>query len=149
MTDNQISKPFEILLIEDNPGDVLLTKEALKESKFRYTLNVVANGCEALDYLFCVDEYANAVRPDIIFMDLNLPKKNGLEVLDTIKNNDNLKDIPVIVLTSSSFEQDINYVYKKHANCFITKPADFVEFLDVMKSIFHFWFNVVKLPRKD
>lgn len=146
---DDIGKPIEILLVEDNAGDVRLTMEALKESKVRNTLNVVNDGVEALAYLRCSGKYKNASRPDIMLLDLNLPKKDGREVLEEIKQDDKLKEIPVVVLTTSKSEQDIVKAYSNHANCFITKPVDFGQFVEIIKTIEHFWFNVVKLPRKD
>lgn len=149
MNEDQIGRPFEILLVDDNPGDVRLTVEALKESKVRNVLNVVCDGIEAINYLRRIGKYKDATRPDIMLLDLNLPKKDGREVLKDFKNDDALKDIPVVVLTTSESEQDIMKAYNNHANCFIKKPVDFEEFVNIIKSIEHFWFNVAKLPRKD
>ncbi len=142
-------KPIEILLVEDNPGDVRLTQEALKESKVSNTLSVVNDGVEAMDYLKRKGIYAEAVRPDIILLDLNLPKKDGREVLEEIKGDSNLKEIPVVVLTTSQAEQDIIKAYSNHANCFISKPVDFNRFVEIVKSIELFWFTIVRLPRRD
>jgi len=138
--------PIEILLVEDNPGDVRLTKEALKEGRFANLINVAVDGFEAMAFLRREGKYANASRPDLILLDLNLPKKNGREVLAEIKADSNLKRIPVVVLTSSQAEKDIVATYNLHANCYITKPVDFEQFICVVRSIEDFWFAVVKLP---
>ena len=138
--------PIEILLVEDNPGDVRLTKEALKEGRFANLINVVVDGFEAMAFLRREGKYANASRPDLILLDLNLPKKNGREVLAEIKADSDLKRIPVVVLTSSQAEKDIVATYNLHANCYITKPVDFEQFICVVRSIEDFWFAVVKLP---
>ena len=140
------SGPIEILLVEDNPDDVTLTVEALNESKIRNNLNVARDGVEALDYLRRKGLYADAPVPDVILLDLNLPKKDGREVLAEIKTDDNLKHIPVVVLTTSRAEQDILNSYRLHANCYVTKPVDFDEFIDIVRSIETYWFTVVKLP---
>ena len=140
------SGPIEILLVEDNPGDVRLTKEALKEGRFANRINVAVDGFEAMAFLRREGKYANASRPDLILLDLNLPKKNGREVLAEIKADSNLKRIPVVVLTSSQAEKDIVATYNLHANCYITKPVDFEQFICVVRSIEDFWFAVVKLP---
>jgi chemotaxis family two-component system response regulator Rcp1 len=139
-------RPIEILLVEDNPGDVRLTKEALKDGKIANNLSVVKDGAEAMSYLRKEDGYANAISPDLILLDLNLPKKNGQEVLVAIKSDKNLKCIPVIILTSSKMEDDILETYENQANCYIVKPVDLKQFLEVVKSIEDFWFTVVKLP---
>ena len=138
--------PIEILLVEDNPGDVRLTKEALKEGRFANLINVAVDGFEAMAFLRREGKYANASRPDLILLDLNLPKKNGREVLAEIKADSDLKRIPVLVLTSSQAEKDIVATYNLHANCYITKPVDFEQFICVVRSIEDFWFAVVKLP---
>jgi CheY-like chemotaxis protein len=138
--------PIDILLVEDNPGDVQLTREALQEIKIITNLFVVENGVQALDFLHKKNEFVNAIRPDIIFLDLNLPLKNGREVLEIIKTDDDLKRIPVVILTSSKAEEDIVRTYNLHANCYITKPLDFNQFAGVVKAIEEFWFTVVKLP---
>ena len=140
------SRPIDILLVEDNPGDVLLTKEGLKEGKINNTLHVVQDGLEAMAFLNREGKYSNAVRPDLILLDLNLPIKDGREVLQEIKNNNELKFIPVVVLTTSDAEKDILSTYQLHANCYITKPLDFHQFITVVKAIENFWFSVVKLP---
>jgi chemotaxis family two-component system response regulator Rcp1 len=143
------SRPVEILLVEDNPGDVRLTREALKEGKVRNNLHVAPDGVEALRFLRREGEYAQAVRPDLILLDLNLPKKDGREVLEEIKADPALKSIPVVILTSSSAEQDILRSYRLHANCYVTKPVDLDEFITVVRSIENFWFTIVKLPPED
>ena len=139
-------RPIEILLVEDNPGDVRLTIEAFKEAKVHNRLEVVRDGVEAIAFLRKERDYANRERPDLILLDLNLPKKNGHEVLAEIKEDPNLKTIPVIILTTSKAEQDIHKTYKLHANCYITKPVDLDHFITVIQSIKHFWLSVVKLP---
>ena len=136
-----------ILLIEDNPGDARLTQEALKEGKVKNNLHIVNDGVEATDFLFKRNQYQNAPRPDLIILDLNLPKKNGQEVLAEIKADENLKGIPVIILTISKAEEEVIRSYNLHANCFITKPIDLIKFFEVVKSIEDFWLTLVKLPR--
>ncbi len=138
--------PVEILLVEDNPGDVLLIRESLKENKLLTELNVVDDGEEALNYLKKRNRYKDAVTPDIVLLDLNLPKKDGREVLIEIKQDNELKTIPVVVLTSSTAETDILKSYENFANCFISKPVDLDNFIKVIKSIKNFWLTVVKLP---
>lgn len=141
-------QPIEILLVEDNPGDVRLTKEGLKEGKIKNNLHVVMDGVEALSFLHKKEEYVDAPRPDIILLDLNLPKKDGREVLSEIKDDDRLKSIPVVVLTTSKAEEDIAKSYDLHTNCYITKPVDFNQFIRVVRIIEDFWFTVVKLPTR-
>lgn len=140
--------PVEILLVEDNPADVRLTKEALKEEKIHNNLNVVKDGIEALAFLRKQAPFQKAVRPDLILLDLNLPRKDGREVLKEIKEDENLKCIPVVVLTISDAESDILKTYNLHANCYITKPIDLTQFSKVVKSIQDFWLSIVKLPPK-
>jgi two-component system, chemotaxis family, response regulator Rcp1 len=140
------SRPVEILLVEDNPGDVRLTREALDEGKVRNNLNVVGDGIEALAYLRREDKYATATRPDLVLLDLNLPRKDGREVLEEIKSDPVLRNIPVVILSSSPAEQDIIRAYNLHANCYVTKPVDLDQFITVVKSIENFWFTIVKLP---
>jgi two-component system, chemotaxis family, response regulator Rcp1 len=140
--------PIEILLIEDNPGDARLTLEALKEGKVKNNLHIVYDGVEATDFLFKRNEYVNSPRPDLIILDLNLPKKNGREVLAEIKVDENLKRIPVAILTTSKSEEDVLLTYNLHANCFITKPIDLDKFFEVVKSIENFWLTIVKLPNQ-
>jgi two-component system, chemotaxis family, response regulator Rcp1 len=147
MSKGTYGKPIDILLVEDNPGDVRLTIEALKEGKVLNTLSVAMDGVEALSFLHREDKYADAPRPDLILLDLNLPKKDGREVLAEIKSDDNLKCIPVVVLTTSQAEQDIFNSYNLHANCFITKPVDLEQFIYVLQSIEDFWLTIVKLPQ--
>jgi chemotaxis family two-component system response regulator Rcp1 len=139
-------KTIEILLIEDSPGDVRLIQEALREGKVRNTMSVVGDGVAALAFLHKQGKYAQAARPGLILLDLNLPKKNGFEVLREIKNDENLKNIPVVVLTTSQSEQDIVKSYDLCANAFITKPVDLDQFLSVVKVIEDFWLEIVKLP---
>lgn len=143
---NSNMKPIDILLVEDNPGDVRLTREALLETKVLTNLYTVENGVDALDYLYKRKAFSNAIRPDIILLDLNIPLKNGREVLEIIKNDDELKRIPVVILTSSKAEEDIIKSYNLHANCYITKPLDFFQFTQIVQAIEQFWFTVVKLP---
>jgi len=139
-------KLVEILLIEDNPGDARLIREALKDGKMKINLTIMTDGEEGTDYLFKRKKYINALRPDLILLDLNLPKKNGREVLAEIKNDEILKSIPVIILTMSKAEEDIIKSYNLHANCFITKPIDLMKFFEVVKLIEGFWLTIVKLP---
>lgn len=139
-------QPVEILLIEDNPGDVRLTQEALQSSKFANNLHVVKDGVEALAFLRREDDYTDAPTPDIILLDLNLPRKNGREVLEEIKTDEALRRIPVVVLTTSDDERDILASYNLYANCYITKPVDLNRFIEIVKSIGHFWLSIVKLP---
>ncbi|WP_347269318.1 MULTISPECIES: response regulator [Cyanophyceae] len=138
--------PVEILLVEDNEGDIRLTKEAFRESMVWNHMNVVRDGAEALAFLRREGKYTDAIRPGIILLDLNLPKRSGIEVLEEIKRDDELKHIPVVVLTSSQAEQDILNSYNFHANCFISKPLDLEQFLQVVQSIKDFWLTIVKLP---
>ncbi len=140
-------RPVQILLVEDNPGDVGLTIEALKEAKVFNKLTVVKDGIEALSLLRRQGQHARATRPDLILLDLNLPKKDGREVLAEIKADDNLKHIPVIILTTSESEQDVIKSYNLHANCYIVKPLDLDRFITVVKSIEDFWLRIVVLPK--
>lgn len=142
------ARPVEILLVEDNPGDVRLTIEALKEGKVRNNLSVAQDGVEAIQFLRRQGKFAGAVRPDIILLDLNLPKKSGREVLEEIKEDEDLRRIPVVVLTTSSAEEDILRSYDLHVNCYITKPVDMEQFINVVKAIDSFWFSIVTLPRE-
>ncbi len=141
-----LGKPVEILLVEDNPGDADLTREALENSKINNTLSVVCDGEEAMDFLRRCGKHADAQRPDLILLDLNLPKKDGHEVLNEIKVDDDLKCIPVVILTTSKAEEDILKSYDLHANCFITKPIDLHQFVRVIRAIEDFWLTIVKLP---
>lgn len=146
--DEVLVKVVDILLVEDNPGDVRLAQEALKESKVKNHLFVVQDGVEAMAFLHQQGEYATAPRPDLVLLDLNLPRKSGREVLAEIKTDENLKRIPVVILTVSRAEEDIMRAYNSHANCYITKPLDFNQFLKVTKTIEEFWLTIVKLPPK-
>ena len=139
-------RPVEILLIEDNPGDVRLTREVLKEGKVSNLLNVASNGEEAMAFLYQEGRFAKVSRPDIILLDLNLPRKDGREVLAEIKADPDLKRIPVVVLTTSQAEGDLIQSYNLHANCYIVKPVDLDHFIDVVRTIEGFWLQIVKLP---
>jgi chemotaxis family two-component system response regulator Rcp1 len=141
-----LAKPVEILLVEDNPGDADLARDALESSKIRNTLHVVGDGEEAMAFLRQSGKFKDAPRPDIVLLDLNLPKKDGREVLAEIKADEELKRIPVVILTTSRAEEDILKSYNLHANCYITKPIDLTQFVKVVKSIEDFWFTIVKLP---
>ena len=145
MSDNGM-KPVEVLLVEDNPGDVRLTMEAMKEAKILNNLSVASDGVEALAFLHHEGSFKNAARPDIILLDLNLPKKDGREVLAEIKQDKSLRQIPVVILTTSQAEEDIVRTYNTYANCFVTKPVDLDQFIHVVKTIGDFWFSMVKLP---
>ena len=139
--------PIEILLVEDNPGDVRLTVEGLKESKVRNNLHVARDGVEAMEFLRRTGPYSDAMRPDLILLDLNLPRMDGREVLAEVKSDAKLKTIPVVVLTTSRAEQDVLRSYELQANCYITKPVDLEQFITVVKSIEDFWLTVVTLPQ--
>jgi CheY-like chemotaxis protein len=141
-------QPIEILLVEDNPGDVELTREALEMAKVASRLHVVDDGADAVDFLFRKGAFADAPRPDIILLDLNLPKKDGRQVLSEIKTEPSLSQIPVVVLTTSQAEEDIIRAYQLHANCYVTKPVDFNQFLHIVSTIEEFWLGVVKLPKR-
>lgn len=140
-------KPVEILLVEDNPGDVELTREALYEAKVANRLHVVSDGTDAVDFLFRRGVFADAPRPDIVLLDLNLPRKDGRQVLAEIKADADLAKIPVVVLTTSQAEEDVLRAYQLHANCYIPKPVDFNQFLRIIAMIEEFWLGVVKLPK--
>ncbi|GAB6145225.1 response regulator [Desulfocicer niacini] len=146
MSSEQYVKPVEILLVEDNPGDVDLAREALESTKMRNNLHVVGDGEAAMDFLLKRNDHIDAPRPDLILLDLNLPKKDGRQVLAEIKESSALKRIPVVVLTTSRAEEDILNSYDLHANCYISKPLDFNQFLKVVKSIENFWLSIVVLP---
>ena len=146
MKSGKLRRAVEILLVEDNPADVRLTVEAFKEGTVRHKLSVARDGVEALDILFRRGIHNQAVRPDIILLDLNLPRKDGREVLQTIKADQTLRRIPVVVLTTSSAEEDILRSYDLHVNCYITKPVDMERFIEVVRAIENFWFNIVQLP---
>ena len=139
-------RPIEILLVEDNPGDARLAKEALKEAKVHNNLNVAKDGEEAMEFLHRRGKHQQAPRPDLILLDLNLPRKDGREVLAEIKAHDDIKRIPVVVLTTSEAEEDVLKAYNLNANCYVTKPVDLDQFIGVVKSIENFWLSVVKLP---
>jgi CheY-like chemotaxis protein len=146
MSDGMTVKPIEILLVEDNPGDVRLTQEALKDGKVLNHVSVVGDGEEALAFLRRQGRHAGAARPDLILLDLNLPKKDGREVLAELKQDPALKRIPIVILTTSADEGDILKSYDNHANCYITKPVDLDQFLKVAKAVEEFWLTMVKLP---
>lgn len=145
-TTDRAAPPVEILLVEDNLGDARLTQEALKEGKVYSNLHWVKDGVEALDFLNARGKFEDAPRPDIILLDLNLPRKDGREVLHEIKNDDKLKHIPVVVLTTSKAEEDVLRSYELHANCYVAKPVDLEKFIMVVQSIDKFWLTVVTLP---
>jgi CheY-like chemotaxis protein len=141
--------PIELLLVEDSEPDVRLTIEALREAKVKNRLWVVEDGVEALDFLRRQGPHADAPRPDLILLDLNLPRKDGRQVLKEVKSDDSLKRIPVVILTTSKSEEDVLRAYNLHANCYITKPVDFNRFMEVVKSIETFWLTVVRLPDEE
>jgi two-component system, chemotaxis family, response regulator Rcp1 len=145
---NMTKHTAEILLVEDNPGDVRLTQEALKECKIINRLHVVEDGVEAIEFLRRQGRYPEAPRPDLIFLDLNLPRKDGREVLAEIKGDEELRTIPTVVLTTSAAEEDLLKAYGLHANCYVTKPVDFEQFVQVIQRLEEFWFSIVKLPPK-
>jgi chemotaxis family two-component system response regulator Rcp1 len=142
-----VGRPIEILLVEDNPGDVRLTVEGLKEGKVRNNLHVAKDGVEAMAFLHRQGDHARAVRPDLILLDLNLPRMDGREVLAEIKADSKLKTIPVVILTTSRAEQDVLRSYELQANCYITKPVDLEQFMTVVQSIENFWLTIVTLPQ--
>ena len=146
MNTETAARSIDILLVEDNPGDVRLTRELLKESKIGNNLTVLDNGEDALDYLRRGPKYPNATSPDLILLDLNLPRKNGCEVLASIKTDPELRRIPVVVLTSSKAEEDIVKTYELHANCYISKPVGLEQFAAMVRSIDDFWLAIVRLP---
>ena len=137
---------IDILLVEDNPGDVRLTREVLKDGKLRNNLFVCGNGEDAIDFLRQRGKHAGAVRPDLVLLDLNLPRKSGREVLAEVKEDPQLKSIPIVVLTTSAAEQDVLQSYNLHANCYITKPVDLIQFMKIVNFTFDFWLEIVKLP---
>ncbi len=141
-----IFRSIEILLVEDNPGDVRLTQEALKENKIRNNLHVAKDGVEAMNFLRKINEYKDAPRPDLVLLDLNLPKKDGREVLTEIKTDEKLRSIPVVILTTSDAEDDVARAYQHYANCYIRKPIDLNRFIEVVKIIENFWLSIVELP---
>jgi CheY-like chemotaxis protein len=146
MIKREFGKVIDILLVEDNPGDVELVRESLSEGKINNELHVASDGVEAMNFLKRRDKYGSAQCPDLILLDLNLPRKSGRDVLQEIKTDPELKLIPVVVLTSSKAEEDILKSYNLHANCYVTKPVDLEQFMSVVKSIENFWLTVVKLP---
>lgn len=146
MLDTERGSVVKILLVEDNPGDVRLTQEALKESKMLNELYVTEDGVEAMEFLNREGKFTDAPYPDLILLDLNLPKKDGRELLEEIKADERFRRIPVVVLTTSKAQEDIYRMYEQHANCYITKPIDLDQFIEVVKSIDNFWLTIVKLP---
>lgn len=146
MTFATTGRPIVILLVEDSPTDVMLAEEALAEAKIMNVMHAVKDGVEAMAFLRREREYSDAPRPDLILLDLNMPRKNGIEVLEEVKVDNDLKQIPVIILTTSQAEQDVARAYGLHANCYISKPVDFGQFSNVVRSIENFWFTVVLLP---
>ena len=140
--------PIQVLIVEDNPGDVALAKAAMREADLPLDLHVATDGEEAMRFLFRQGDYADAPRPDLVLLDLNMPKKNGMEVLDEMKADDELRQIPVVVFTSSSAREDVEGAYDRYANCYITKPSDLDELMAVVQSIEAFWLTVVRLPRR-
>jgi CheY-like chemotaxis protein len=146
MRSDEFGRPVRILLVEDNPGDVRLTQEAFQENKIRNELHVARDGLEAMAFLQRTGPYSNAPRPDIILLDLNLPRMDGREVLEEVKADPDLKSIPVVILTTSKAEEDIVRTYNLHANCYINKPVDLEQFICVVKAIESFWLTIVMLP---
>ncbi len=140
--------PIDILLVEDNPGDIELTQEAFAESKICNRIFVVHDGVEAIDFLKRRGAFSDAVRPDVVLLDLNMPRMDGKEVLEVVKNDPDLKLIPIVILTSSEAEKDIVKSYRLHANCYINKPVDLERFLEVVRAVEDFWLSVVKLPNR-
>lgn len=148
MTQSLSGATVEILLVEDSPSDVDLTREALEDAKIRNNLHVVADGVEAMAFLRRQGKYENAPRPDLVLLDLNLPKKDGREVLAELKSDPSLERIPVVILTTSEAEEDVLRSYELHANCYVTKPVDLDQFVKVVRSIENFWLEIVKLPAR-
>lgn len=144
-----MNRPIEILLVEDNEGDVILTLEALEEARINNHIHVARDGEEALKFLKKQQPYSHSETPDIILLDINLPRKDGREVLSEIKNDEKLKTIPVVVLTTSDADKDISYAYHHYANCYITKPVDFSRFIEIINSIKSFWISIVQLPKSQ
>jgi CheY-like chemotaxis protein len=145
----KIKDTIHIMLVEDNEGDVMLTKEALEETNLNLTLSVLNDGKEAVDFLEKTGKYVDRQLPDLLLLDINLPKKNGFEVLKFIKGNEHLKHIPVVMLSTSSSQRDIDLTYNNYANCFITKPSEVNEFIDTISALVNFWFSVCKMPNKS
>ncbi len=146
MVSNRFLEVINILLVEDNSADIRLTQEALKESKIAINLHIVKDGVEAMEFLRKKGKFENKIRPDVVILDLNLPKKDGREVLEEIKQDKILKCIPIVILTSSEAERDILKAYNLHANCYIKKPLDIDQFITIVQSTAEFWFSIVKLP---
>lgn len=142
-------RTVEILIVDDNIGDVVLTKEALKGAEFSSRVSVVRDGCEALEFLRREGKFGGASKPDLILLDINMPRKNGCEVLEEVRRDADLRLIPVVILTSSEAEDDIRRAYELGANCFVTKPADLDEMVKIVQAINHFWITVAKLPRQS
>jgi chemotaxis family two-component system response regulator Rcp1 len=142
----QFGRSINVLLVEDNPGDVRLTLEALKENRLHSNIHVAKDGEEAMAFLHQEESYTDAPRPDLVLLDLNLPRKDGREVLAEIKGDPDLKRIPVVILTTSQAEEDILRTYNLHANCYVTKPVDLDQFIKVVQAIKEFWFTIVRLP---
>lgn len=147
MSTPQIMEPIDVLLVEDDPGDTLMIREAFEDNKVRNTLSCVTDGVEAMQYLRREGQYAESVRPDLVLLDLNLPRKDGREVLAEIKGDEDLATIPVVVLTTSQAEEDVLRSYRLHANAYVTKPVDFDRFIEVVRQIDEFFVTVVKLPK--
>ncbi len=147
MSTNTAARTIEILLVEDNPGDIRLTREALKDAKLLNNLSVCTDGVEAMAFLRREGEYSDSPRPDLILLDLNMPKKDGREVLAEIKDDPRFKRIPVVMLSTSTAQNDVLNSYDLHANCYITKPVDMEQFITVVKTIEDFWLTIVKLPK--
>ena len=148
MTDTRYGRLVEILLVEDNPGDVRLTQEVFKEAKILNHLNVVGDGVDAMAFLRKEGGYADVVRPDLVLLDFNLPRMSGRDLLKEIKGDPVLRNIPIVVLTTSRAEQDVLDAYEHHANCYIAKPVDLEQFIDIVRSIGQFWLSIVELPAK-
>lgn len=144
----KFKEPVHILLVEDNEGDIVLTNEVLEEIAVSVNLTVLKDGKEAIEFLSKTEAYAGTVLPDLVLLDINLPKKNGLEVLQYLKENEKLKHIPVIMLTTSSSERDVNLTYMNHANCFITKPSDVNDYIKALSAMANFWLTICKLPNQ-
>lgn len=149
MSEQRDWTPADVLLVEDNPGDVRLTEEAFRDGKIENTLHVVTDGAEAVDFLYQQGEYVDAPRPDMVLLDLNLPRKNGDEVLEEIRREPDLKTIPVVVLTGSKAQEDIVRSYELCANAYLTKPVDPMEFINTVHELEHFWLSVVRVPDRD
>lgn len=148
MNSAAVTKPAQVLLVEDNEDDVELTLEALKDSKLKMDVHVVSDGLSAMQYLKKEGDYQNSIRPDLILLDLNLPVMDGREVLKEVKQHSDTSDIPIVVLTTSQDEGDVSNAYKLHANCYISKPVDFHQFSKIIKQIEGFWFQLVRLPKR-